>query len=198
MSFSSQLGTILPGAWQLGQVPANAVTTGSFTATAFPSCQASGVGGVQRPFTSVLGTIVPGLWQLGAVPAGSVTSGETTGKGSFLGSAFPSCVATAPPATGSFSGSAYPSCTVRGNQGPLLISFTFYPSATVEDIMYYANGSFVCSSYPGVIVQGTQTNTIIFTVFPGVVLSPLVGQPFSCITAPLLSVTGEIKNGSFQ
>jgi hypothetical protein len=184
MSFSSQLGTIQLGAWQLGAIGSSPNLTGSFTASAGPSVAVSGIGGIQRPFTSVLGTIVLGLWQLGQVPAGSVTSAETFGKGSFQGSAFPSCVAHTPAPTGSFSGSAYPTCVVRGNKGPLLIAFTAFPSCAAADIAYYADGSFTCSPDPQVIVQGTQTGALIFTAFPDVVLSPLIGQQVDCLVGP--------------
>lgn len=184
MTFSSQLGTIQLGAWQLGQVPAVPTFTGSFTASAYPTCAAAGVGGIKRPFTSVLGTIVLGLWQLGQVPYGSVTSQETFGKGSFLGSAFPSCVAMTPHPTGEFTASGYPTCTVRGNKGPLLVSFTGCPTCAAAAIAYFADGAFTCSPDPQVIVQGTQTGALIFTAFPDVVLSPLLGQQVDCLVGP--------------
>lgn len=181
---NSVLGAIRLGTWELGQAQIAATTTGSFTATANPSVSISSVGGIKRPFTSVLGTIQLGIFQLGQVPAGSVTAQETLGKGSFLGSAFPSCVASLPAPTGAFTGSAYPSCTARGNKGPLLVSFTFFPTCVAADIAYYADGSFTCTPFPDVIVQGTQTGALIFTFFPDVVLSPLIGQQVDCLVGP--------------
>ena len=87
---NSVLGLISPGNWELGQDQLAPVTAGSFTATAFPSAKASGIGG-SRIYTSVLGTVELGVFQVGQVPPAGVLSG----KGSFFGSAFPSCVATA-------------------------------------------------------------------------------------------------------
>jgi hypothetical protein len=182
LNFASQLPVEL-GSWQLGQVPF-AVTTGSFTGTANPSAFAIGQGGVTRIDTAVLGTIRLGIFQLGQIPFASVTSQETEGKGSFLGSAFPSAIALPTSPSGSFTATGYPSASARGNFGPIVFNAKAFPSAIASPIIYYADGSFTCTADPTASAQPVQSGAFTGTAYPNVEASPILGQDISCLTGP--------------
>jgi hypothetical protein len=157
--------------------------TSSVRATAYPDVGITSAGGVSNSaFSSVLGSIRLGLWQLGAVPV--IT--PIGGKGSFTASAFPDVLAIPPrQLLGSFTLSAYPDCSVRGNKGPLLVVFSAFPDCDVAGLdNVYADGSFECAPFPDVTVRGVATGGVVFSAFPDVILSPIVGQPVSCVVGP--------------
>jgi hypothetical protein len=193
--FISTLGGLRLGIVELGQVPLLPTIYTPFSGQAHPIRTLTPIGGYPRVFSSVLGTVQLGKFELGQIPAVSLTSPpgyyEVSGLATAIRQIRQGTLSIA------FAGSALPIRTLSPNLGPLFAKGLANPIRTLAPIFYYSTMTFEGDAQPT-----SKLLPLVQTPFTGLgspvrILAYKEGQSVNCLVAGPLTISGEIKNGSF-